>query len=247
MQRNCNILESEVKNMKIIKPLALSLCMLTAMATSATTAYADSAAEMAKKLQNPLANIKAVMTDNTIGFNTGTDEGTSYGFQIQPVYAIDYPEHGFTFIPRAVIPITGLEPGTKTRFTGENGNPIPTGSERVWGLGDSIVQFFFAPLRRFIFYRPSPASERLNVIFEETLPASENKCNSYIIRPKGKEDTPTSVRRHIHRNSVLPEHKVDKHALKAPRSPDAHPQCTPRRMFANNCSTCYKFIPPSSG
>lgn len=85
------------------------------------SAYADAAAEMAKKLQNPLANIKAVMTDNAIGFNTGDDEGTSYGFQIQPVYAIDMPEHGFTFIPRAVIPIMGLEPETlhlqaQTRF-----------------------------------------------------------------------------------------------------------------------------------
>lgn len=106
---------------------------------------ADDAAEMARKLQNPLASIKAVMTDNTIGYNTGTDEGTSYGFQIQPVYAIDYPEKGFTFIPRAVIPVTGLEPGTKTRFTGEDGNPTPSGSGRVWGIGDSMLQFFFAP------------------------------------------------------------------------------------------------------
>lgn len=39
----------------------------------------DAAAEMARKLQNPLANIKAVMTDNAIAFNTGTDNGTSYG------------------------------------------------------------------------------------------------------------------------------------------------------------------------
>lgn len=109
-------------------------------------AVAEDAAEMARKMQNPLASIKAIMTDNTIGFNTGSDEGTSYGFQIQPVYAIDFEEGGFTFIPRAVIPVTGLEPGTKTRFTGEDGNPIPTtGTDRVWGLGDSILQFFFAP------------------------------------------------------------------------------------------------------
>lgn len=108
-------------------------------------AVAEDAAEMAKKLQNPLANIKAIMTDNTIGYNTGDDEGTSYGFQIQPVYAIDFEDSGFTFIPRAVIPVTGLEPGTKTRFTGEDGEATPEGSGRVWGLGDSILQFFFAP------------------------------------------------------------------------------------------------------
>ena len=113
--------------------------------TIATSVIAEDVAEMARKLQNPLANIKAVMTDNTIGYNTGSDEGTSYGFQIQPVYAVDVPSKGFTFIPRAVIPVMGLEPGTKTRFTGEDGEPTSFGSDSVWGLGDSIFQFFFAP------------------------------------------------------------------------------------------------------
>ena len=70
-------------------------------------AVAEDAAEMARKMQNPLASIKAIMTDNTIGFDTGSDDGTSYGFQIQPVYAIDLEEGGFTFIPRAVLPVSG--------------------------------------------------------------------------------------------------------------------------------------------
>lgn len=119
--------------------------ILTTLVFSTAAAHSDSAAEMAKKLQNPLANIKAVMTDNAIGFNTGDDNGTSYAFQFQPVYAIDFTEHGFTFIPRAVIPVLGLEPGTKTPITGEDGNPIPSGSSSAWGLGDSFLQFFFAP------------------------------------------------------------------------------------------------------
>ena len=101
---------------------------------------ADSAAEMQKKLQNPLANIKALMTDNAIGFDTGDTDDTSYGFQIQPVYAIDMPERGFTMIPRAVIPIMGLEPGTDVPPVGQ-----PSGTDNVWGLGDSVVQLFIAP------------------------------------------------------------------------------------------------------
>ena len=108
-------------------------------------AHADAAAEMARKMQNPLANIKAIMTDNAIGLDTGEDEGTSYGFQIQPVYAIDMPDKGFTFIPRAVIPILGLEPGTNIPPVGIDGEPSPTGGGSVWGVGDSLVQFFFAP------------------------------------------------------------------------------------------------------
>ena len=102
----------------------------------------DAAAEMARKLQDPLANIKAIMTDNAIGFDTGNDGGTSFGFQLQPIYAINFPDRGFTLIPRAIIPIVGLEPGTDVRLVGD---PTSPGSNRVWGLGDSIVQLFYAP------------------------------------------------------------------------------------------------------
>lgn len=124
-----------------------SRCLLAAcaLALMPSAALADAAAEMARKLQNPLANMKAIMTDNAIGFDTGTDKGTSYGFQIQPVYAIDVPERGFTFIPRAVMPIMGLEPGTDVPPVGQDGQPTPPGTTRVWGLGDSMLQFFFAP------------------------------------------------------------------------------------------------------
>lgn len=130
--------------MKKVLILGVAVVLMVAV-LSPTRVYADAAAEMAKKLQDPLANIKAVMTDNAIGFNTGDDEGTSYGFQIQPIYAMDMPDLGFTFIPRAVIPIMGLEPGTKTIITGDDGNPTPSGTSQVWGLADTTLQFFFAP------------------------------------------------------------------------------------------------------
>lgn len=105
----------------------------------------DAAAEMAKKLQNPLASMKAIMTDNTIGFNTGTTNDTSYNFQIQPVYAIDFEDKGFTFIPRGVIPIMGVEPGTDFLWLDNNSPTLPARSGSTWGIGDSIFQAFFAP------------------------------------------------------------------------------------------------------
>jgi hypothetical protein len=123
----------------------IALIVLVASETLCLAEEGGGAAEMARKLQDPLANIKAVMTDNVFGFNTGDDDGTSYGFQIQPIYAIDMQDQGFTFLPRAVIPIVGLEPGTRTRITGEDGDPAPSGSSRTWGLGDTVLQFFFAP------------------------------------------------------------------------------------------------------
>lgn len=118
------------------------LLVCAAVSVPSTSAQADAAAEMARKLQNPLANMRALMTDNVVGFNTGIDKGTSFGFQLQPVYAIDMPEKGYTFIPRAVIPIMGLEPGTDVPPVGA---PTPPASSRAWGLGDSMLQFFFAP------------------------------------------------------------------------------------------------------
>jgi len=123
---------------------SLFIAALTAIAWPGVST-ADSAAEMARKMNNPLANIKALMTDNAIGFDTGDDKGTSYGFQLQPVYAIDMPEYGFTFIPRAVIPILGLEPGTTVPRLGIGTDPMSGGGNSVWGLGDTMIQMFFAP------------------------------------------------------------------------------------------------------
>ena len=119
--------------------LATGLFIVALLVTS--LAHADAAAEMARKLQNPLANIKAMMTDNTIGFDTGKDGGTSYSFQLQPLYAIDIPEQGFTLLPRGVIPILGLEPGTDLPVIGD---PSSNTSSK-WGLGDSMLQLFIAP------------------------------------------------------------------------------------------------------
>ena len=105
-------------------------------------AFADNAAEMAKKLQDPLANIKALMTDNDVNFNSGNDE-TSYGFQLQPVYAVPFEDKGFNLVNRAVIPIMGIAPlADKPPILGDQ---LPPGDDRTWGLSDSLLQFFFSP------------------------------------------------------------------------------------------------------
>ena len=62
------------------------------LATLPAAGSAQDAAEMARKLQDPLANISAVMTDNDVLFKTGLgdEEETSYSFQIQPVHAFSF-------------------------------------------------------------------------------------------------------------------------------------------------------------
>ncbi len=118
-------------------------CLLACtLAIGPVPALADAAAEMQRKLQNPLANIAAIMTDNVIGFDTGNTDDTSFGFQIQPIYAVDLPDKGFTLLPRAVIPILGLEPGTDLP---PDGQPNPKATESTWGLGDTMLQLFVAP------------------------------------------------------------------------------------------------------
>jgi hypothetical protein len=74
-----------MKNYRMITLLVLLLPL--SMTVNAQTD--EELAEFARKAQDPLADVKALMTDNTIGFNGGPDESTSYSFQLQPVYSID--------------------------------------------------------------------------------------------------------------------------------------------------------------
>jgi hypothetical protein len=121
-----------------ISVVALSL-MFIAVSTQADDA---ALAEMARKAQDPLGDVKAIMTDNTIAFNGGEGgDDTSYGFQIQPVYAIEN-DTSFNMIARAVIPIIGVDPGVVLPPLGPE--PRPDENDQ-WGLSDSIVQYFFSP------------------------------------------------------------------------------------------------------
>lgn len=105
-----------------------------------TVARGQSAEEIAKALQDPLANIAALMSDNTFSFNTGNPTPTTgYSFQLQPVYAV--PARTFNFIPRAVIPIVGAPGGAN--FPTLPGQPPST--RTTWGLSDIVLQTFFSP------------------------------------------------------------------------------------------------------
>ena len=121
--------------------LAVSAVLLTAAATKSMAQDADALAEMARKAQDPLGNVQALMTDNTIAFDAGPDDDTSYGFQLQPVYAIPN-DSNWNMIARAVVPIMGFEPGVVIPPVGPDPRP-PSGSS--WGFGDSYFQYFFAP------------------------------------------------------------------------------------------------------
>lgn len=107
-----------------------------------SSSLADDAAELARKAQDPLADITALMTDNTIGFNQGSSKDTGYGFQLQPVKSFD-TNQGFRVIARGIVPIIGAPAQSDSPFFGEIGGP--KGSGTTWGLGDIMGQFFFSP------------------------------------------------------------------------------------------------------
>ena len=80
------------------------------------------------------------MTDNTIAFGTSDDQ-TSYGFQVQPVYSIP-TDKGFSFIARGIVPIVGAQSGAGLPKL--DSEPIG-GSGITWGLSDIFLQGFFVP------------------------------------------------------------------------------------------------------
>ena len=108
---------------------------------NASAQDADSIAEMARKSQDPLGSVQALMTDNTIAFDAGPDDDTSYGFQLQPVYAIPN-DSDWNMIARGIVPILGFEPGVVIPPVGPDPRP-PSGSN--CGIGDSFLQLIMSP------------------------------------------------------------------------------------------------------
>jgi hypothetical protein len=107
---------------KMNKGLRVTITLFFAI-TAGSSLYAQTAAEdMAKKFQNPLATIRGIMTDNDVLINYDGSPSKVL-FQLQPVYAVDFPEAEFSLVNRAVLPF--------------GGSP--------WGLSDMILQFMFAP------------------------------------------------------------------------------------------------------
>ena len=96
---------------------------------------------MARKAQDPLGNVRALMTESTIAFDGGPNDDTSFAVQLQPVYAIP-GKSNWNMIARAIIPIIGVEPGVVIPPIGPDPRP-PTDSR--WGLSDIILQYFFSP------------------------------------------------------------------------------------------------------
>jgi len=90
-----------------------------------------SAAELAKKLQNPVASLISVPIQNNWDFGIGQANAMRYTANLQPVIPISISED-WNLITRTILPIVYAE------------SPVKGGSSK-FGLGDTVQSLFFSP------------------------------------------------------------------------------------------------------
>ena len=89
---------------------------------------ADSDAELAKKTQNPIANLISLPLQSDWNYDSGPkDDKTSYTLNVQPVWPFSVSED-YLLITRTIMPVKSIE--------------FP---ENVTGIGDILQSFFISP------------------------------------------------------------------------------------------------------
>ena len=91
----------------------------------------ETATELAKKTQNPVADLISVPFQNNFNFGVGPNNVTQYVLNVQPVIPFKLTED-WNLITRTILPII-------------NQPSIAPGAESAFGLGDLNPAFFFSP------------------------------------------------------------------------------------------------------
>jgi hypothetical protein len=113
----------KMRSVKLLAVLVFGLSFMAALAQAA-----DSAQELAKKTQNPVADLISVPFQSNWDFDIGPKEDkTNYLMNVQPVIPISLNQD-YNLILRTIVPIKA--------------NEFPTS---VGGLGDTVQSFFFSP------------------------------------------------------------------------------------------------------
>ena len=104
---------------RLLTPALLAL-MATTMHAAGLPALAadDDATELAKKTQNPVADLISVPFQNNFNFNTGPNDETVWILNVQPVIPIKLTED-WNLITRTIMPIINqpsLLPGIDSAF-----------------------------------------------------------------------------------------------------------------------------------
>ena len=111
--------------------LAVAFATTTLVAQEAATDEKAAEAELAKKLQNPVASLISVPIQNNWDFGIGSANAMRYTANIQPVVPFSLTED-WNLITRTILPVIYAESSVK-------------GGRDAWGLGDVVQSFFLSP------------------------------------------------------------------------------------------------------
>ncbi|TCL08567.1 hypothetical protein BXY66_0604 [Shimia isoporae] len=112
---------------KFALSVAVSCAVISAPAFAQGDDYCDEACQVARKAQDPLAPITAILTDNTISYDASG--AARKEFQLQPVHTFE--GENANFILRGIIPTVGVKD--------------PVSGKTSYGLGDTMIQAFYVP------------------------------------------------------------------------------------------------------
>jgi len=126
-----------MKKVTIITVLCIMMFLLAGQAFGAdnisSTAATDNTEELAKKAQNPVADMISLPFQSNLYFNAGSRDATIYTLNIQPVIPFKLNEE-WNLITRTIIPIIS-QPS------------LFPGMDSAAGLGDINPTFFFSPAK----------------------------------------------------------------------------------------------------
>jgi hypothetical protein len=110
---------------------ALAFSTTTALAQDAATDEKAAAAELAKKLSNPVASLISVPIQNNWDFGIGSANAMRYTANVQPVIPFSLSED-WNLITRTIVPVIYAE------------SPVVGGADKS-GLGDIVQSFWASP------------------------------------------------------------------------------------------------------
>jgi hypothetical protein len=111
------------------------LCLVTILMTASLWAQEkrDEETELAKKTQNPVADLISVSFQSNFNFGAGTNDATIYILNVQPVIPLKLTED-WNLITRTIMPII-------------NQPSLFPGDESAFGLGDINPTLFLSPAK----------------------------------------------------------------------------------------------------